>query len=97
MSNPQFRGEVPAIAAAIAQTRKREYLYGQYVQASLRHYRAVSDDELTAAYKAEQEAWDAYRDECFDLGQCQHGGCYTPVDNTTFCPQHDENPPDYGD
>lgn len=95
MSNPQFRGEVPAIAAAIAQTRQREYLYSRYVQAQVTADLA-DDDDLSNAQAADR-AWDDYAEECERLGQCTSPGCFARSVERAYCPLHDENPPDYGD
>lgn len=95
-TTPQFRGEIPAIAAQIAQTRKRDALFAAWSKAADAAYRAIDDDEITETTRAENEAWDAYVDECRDLGQCAHSRCYVQADRV-YCPIHDDNPPDYGD
>ena len=91
MTERQFRGEVPAIAAAIAKTRTREYLYGRYVQAQLK---ADADDNFR---DTADRAWDEYADECARLGQCTSPGCFENSPHRAYCPRHDETLPDYGD
>lgn len=96
MTTPQFRGEVPAIAAQIAATRKRDALWAAWTKAAEINRRATDDDEITEATRAENEAWDAYADECNELEQCAWGGCYTQLHDRAYCDLHDSNPPDFG-
>jgi hypothetical protein len=88
---PQLRPELPFTQKLIAETRKRDALYAAWVQADKAHRLAIDDDEITIAYKAEQEAWDAYADECNDLGQCTMPGCYAASTTHAYCIHHRED------
>lgn len=96
MIAPEFRGEIPAIAAQIAATREREFRYAAYVQARVKADTARTDPGLKLAQAADR-SWDDYADECERLAQCTAPGCYITSAYRAYCPQHDDNPPDFGD
>lgn len=77
-------------------TADRERLCAAYVKAQTAAEAARGANAPRLA-RLEEQAWDAYVDECDRLEQCVHPGCYTHSPHRAYCPAHDVNPPDYGD
>lgn len=77
-------------------TADRERLYAAYVEAQTAAEAARGANALRLA-RLEEEAWDAYADECARLEQCTQPDCLTHSPYRVYCPAHDVSSPDYGD